>query len=214
MSFSDPSIRFDWEIGASDRALTRRSSENRWEEHHPYVARPKIFKDKCQKSKPVLLNHIDQDPPTGHQLRPVRVQQPSTNSLLEGAGIDLFSWTNSKYPFRGVHGPTSKGAYIVVSSVWSRPLYDFTSVFTHQSHSLFLMMGHAQDELPIPSNYCMQLRPGRDCEAGPSAAGGTGRWPYICEAEQANTSKQSHQIQTNATNTAKSTSQQNLTKDI
>ena len=27
-----------------------------------------------------------QDPPTGHQLRPVRVQQPSTNSLLEGAG--------------------------------------------------------------------------------------------------------------------------------
>ena len=27
-----------------------------------------------------------QDPPTGHQLRPVRVQQPSTNSLLEGPG--------------------------------------------------------------------------------------------------------------------------------
>ena len=27
---------------------------------------------------------------TGHQLRPVRVQQPSTNSLLEGAGIVFF----------------------------------------------------------------------------------------------------------------------------
>ena len=32
--------------------------------------------------------HPFQDPPTGHQLRPVRVQQPSTNSLLEGASLD------------------------------------------------------------------------------------------------------------------------------
>ena len=31
--------------------------------------------------------YIYQHPPTGHQLRPVRVQQPSTNSLLEGADI-------------------------------------------------------------------------------------------------------------------------------
>ena len=36
-----------------------------------------------------------QDPPTGHQLRSVKVQQPSTNSLLEGAGMVLL-------PFRGL----------------------------------------------------------------------------------------------------------------
>ena len=35
------------------------------------------------------VKHLYQDPPTGYQLRTVRVQQPSTNSLLEGTGIDF-----------------------------------------------------------------------------------------------------------------------------
>ena len=59
-----------------------------------------------------------QDPPTGHQLRPVRVQQPSTNSLLEGAGIHIYIYTSY------LDNHATKG---IVLLVWPSDLSAFLS---------------------------------------------------------------------------------------
>ena len=46
---------------------------------------------------------------TGHQLRPVRVQQPSTNSLLEGAGRGLIQFGTGRVKIQVSPGASHGG---------------------------------------------------------------------------------------------------------